>query len=145
MGACPHKRHQILTLAQIDQTVGIARKDPHLAGFFTPYFRAQHLLRTDASLQDQAVPRHHIKQFPLAVVPVVTLGHTGFCDVDTELAATIQLQQLRKRAPGVFTDRQRRGDRLRWQKGQVCTAQLAFQGIRFGAAQGKPLQLPLFL
>ena len=73
----PHDRHQIFRFTEIDDVVGIARQHMDGFDFFSGHLELHQLTGIQIPLPNQPVSGHHHEKFPLAVVPVLSLGNAG--------------------------------------------------------------------
>ena len=75
---CPHEGYEVFRLGQIDDVVGVSRQHVDRPDLLPAHFELDDLIRSDLPLLDQAVPGDHDEELPLAVVPVLAFGDTGF-------------------------------------------------------------------
>ena len=73
----------------------------------------------DVPFLNQAVPSHHNEQFPLGVVPVLSLGDARAADIDGHLTAIGGMHQFSKRATVVRVHFQSVLKFVRGQIGQI--------------------------
>ena len=98
----------------------------HVNGFYlrSAHLKAQHLVRADPALLNQPVPRHNHKKLPLAVMPMLPLGHARFGNIDADLPAVFGFQQLGKAAAGIPVHFQRERHLFFGQVGKIHGIQL---------------------
>ena len=78
---CPHEGDEVLGIAEIDDIVRPA--GDHVDGFdlVAADLKADLLVRVDIALLDQRATADDDEEFPLRVMPVLTLGDTGIGDI----------------------------------------------------------------
>jgi len=94
----PHDCHQIFRFAQIDNIVGIARQHMNSLDPVAADLKFDLFIGADLTFLNQPVSGHHHEKFPLAVVPVLSLGDARSYDVDGDLSAGGGLQKFREAA-----------------------------------------------
>lgn len=81
----PHDHHQIVSLGQVDDIVGIARQHVNGLDLLPGYLKFPDLVRADLPFLDQAMAGNHHKKLPLGIMPVLALSDPGLTDVDGKL------------------------------------------------------------
>ena len=99
---CPHNRHQILRVAQVDDVMGVSGQHVDGLDLLAGHLKLDHLIRANPTLLDKAMAGHHDKELPLGIVPVLALGDAGLGNVHGELTAGCRPQELGKAAAIVY-------------------------------------------
>ena len=109
-----HHRDEVFRFGEVDDVVGIARQHVDALDVVACDFKFDNLPFgvVEVALLDEAMTRHHDKELPLGVVPMLTLGDARLADVDAHLAAIQRMHQLGERASLVHIHLQREGDLL---------------------------------
>lgn len=123
-----HHRHQILCFRQIDDIVSPAGNHVDSLDLIPGNLKLHRFSSIDVPFLDQAVTSHHNEQFPLGVVPVLSLGDSGTADVDAHLPAIGGVYQLGKGTTVVHVHLQGILELVCGQIGQV-------QGVQFFAKE----------
>ena len=101
---CPHQSHQILCLGKIDDIMRIPGN--HMYGFhlFPGDFKAYDrkgvsvFIKTYLPFLNQTMSSNDDEQFPLRMMPMLSLGDTRPADIYGKLAVACRLQKLSKAA-----------------------------------------------
>lgn len=101
-----HYRNQILSIAQINDIVGIARKHYYTLNLVSSDFvfddsvlrRRVGIFRTHLYL---SVPTDNDEQLPLGVVPMLAFSDSGFGDVNADLSAVKSVDEFGEGAAGI--------------------------------------------
>ncbi len=73
-----HHCYEVVGGGEADDVVGVAREHVHGLNFVAAYLEVEYFVRADAALLNQAFASNHDKEFPLGIVPMLTLGDAGF-------------------------------------------------------------------
>lgn len=130
----PHDRHEVLGVGQVGYGVRVARD--HLHG---PHVRPRNYILVDGERVplgilpyfpqlDRRGAGDHQEPLPLAHVPVIALGDTGFGHVDGDLAALGRAQELGERAALVDVGLEAVGEVPRLVVGQERAPELLGEG-----------------
>ena len=110
--------------------MGIPRQHMDSLDALAAYLEFQNLIRVQPAFADQSVTGNDNEKLPLAVVPVLSLGHAGLRDIHGKLSAAPRLQKLRKAAARVRIHLQGKCDFFLRQVGKIGGIQLLFQTAR---------------
>ena len=70
----PHHRYQVLGIAEVDDVMGVPRQHVYRLDLPNRNPEFQHLVCADLPLLNEGLSAHHYKEFPLSVVPILSLS-----------------------------------------------------------------------
>ena len=87
--------------------MSIARQHVNALDIITCDFELYHFICTQLALLNQTMTRHHNKELPLGIVPMLSLGNTWLGDIDAYLTSIQRMHQLSKRTAVIHIHFQR--------------------------------------
>ena len=126
---CPHDGYKIFRIGQIDDIMRVSGEHMNCLYLLAAHLEVEHFFRADLPLLDQRLAGNHNEEFPLGMMPMLTLGDSGLGDIHAELAAVLGTQQLRKAAPGIHIHFQRECCLFLGQIGKIGGIQLLCKAV----------------
>ena len=75
---CPHEGDEVFRFGEVDDIMGIAGEHMDDLDVFPVYVEVQHFVGIDLTLLNETFPGDYDEQLPFGVVPMLSLGDTGF-------------------------------------------------------------------
>ena len=87
-----HNCHQVLSLGEVDDVVGVAGVHVYGLDIVATYFVIPYFIGSFFTHLNESMTRYNNKGFPFAMVPMYAFGNARFADVDAYLSAIKGMQ-----------------------------------------------------